>query len=259
MSSQIKKNQVIEIPEGFPDPADFEKAVVFIRSDWSGPAKISMTYLREAFKSGLDESWKLVILNNDKLGIEAFVNAYGPFPSSGGWGEAFWVKDGKIIYRDRGYHNVSLVRLLAKRIQEFSSRATIDFSIPSSYPFVESALKQCGGFDSDRLEIYDLDCRDISDLLLAVVNLYHCQHGASVATLRNLARELKQFSDPFRLVVLNADAVPFADMNCVFNEYPRSSRTYWIRDGKIIFKDEGFFRPWQMDLLKKRIKAFRQR
>jgi len=81
--------QVIKMEVGFPNPASLEHAVVFIRANWSGYSKVSLTNLVEGIQSGLDSSWKLIILNTDTLDFDAFVKVYGPFPSSGGWGEAF--------------------------------------------------------------------------------------------------------------------------------------------------------------------------
>ena len=258
----LNPNQVVEMKAGFPDPATLENAVVFIRAIWSGPSKVSLLNLVDGIQAGLDPSWKLIILDTDTLDIDSFVKVYGPFPSSGGWGESFWIKDGSLVYSDRGYYNPALIKLLWDRIREFSSSELPVPLLPDlsdKDSFRQSAKKNCGEFPLQCLEIDDQKCLEIEDLRMAVVTLYHVNRASAVVTLRTLAEALIDagLSD-LRLIVLNADAVSFHDMARILEEAPVPARTYWIRYGQVVFKDDGFYLPKQRETLAQRIDAFRQ-
>lgn len=252
------QRQVIELDNGFPTPESLDCAVVLVRAHWSGYSKASLTNLVAAFKGGLDSSWKLVILDTDTLDFAAFTKIYGPFPSSGGWGEAFWIKHGVLIHSDRGYYNAPLIKLLWERVREFSLLETLVLPDLSNYDsFSESVLKNCKGLPEAQLEVYERECREIQDLKFAVVTLYHINRSQAVVTLRALAAELQlPASQHFRLIVLNADAVSFHDMTRIFGEAPVAARTYWIRSGKIASTDDFLSMAAQRDYLKQKLHSF---
>ncbi len=240
--SALNPEQITELDGGFPDPNTLHRAVVFIRADFSGPALKSMDNLVKAFKIGLDASWKLFILNTEAIDFEAFIKAYGQFPSSGGWGEAFWIIDGEVVHKDRGYYNPSLERLLWDRIRQFTSHDTLDVPDLSDNSFVDAVMKQCKGLSESQLEIHDRDCRDFRDLSLAVVTLYDYHLAQSVVELRSLAQQIRTAANPYlRLIVLNASAVSYQDMMSIFGELPSPGKTYWIRNGEVVSYADSFF------------------
>lgn len=102
-------------------------------------------------------------------------------------------------------------------------------------------MKNCTGLTPALVEIYDLECREISDLDLAVVTLYHPNHAISIATLRALAKALQEADAPsIRLIVLHSDAVSRQDMRRIFGDWFGSGMTYWIRNGKIVTRGKGY-------------------
>jgi len=260
-SSVLSPEQVVEIDVGFPEPASVGNAVVFIRATWSGYSESSLRNLAEGMKSGLDSTWKLILVNTDTLDFEAFSKAYGPFPSSGGWGEAFWIKGGSLVYSDRGYYNAALIKVLWERIHEFSSSEQSiilpDFSDQNS--FHHTAIENCGKFPAQCLEIDDQNCSSIEHLHMAVVTLYSPGRMSALVTLGALAKELMEASlSGMRLIVLNADAVPYSDMERTFGEKPIPARTYWIRHGQVVFRDDGYYLLEHRETLAQRIDAFRR-
>lgn len=234
---ELDQSRVIEISERFPDPHKLQNAVVFIRANWSGYSKASLNNLMTASRM-LDDSWKIIILDTDNIQFQDFQKVYGPFPSSGGWGEAFWVRAGVLIHSDRGYYNGPLRKLLWNPVREFSTLD--DLQVPEfleENEFKLSVIKNCGDFPVDQLAINDLDCVEISELHLAAVVLYHVNRAQAVVALRALVKELKNVANStLKLIVLNADAVAFADMIRTFGEAPEAGKTYWVMNGQVISK-----------------------
>jgi hypothetical protein len=160
---------------------------------------------------------------------------------SHGYGESFWIKDGVVLYADRGYHNGPLTRLLKRRILEFSG---IEVAVPGDGQenvFASMVMRNCNGLDPALIEIYDLECKEITDLDYAVVTLYHPNHAISITTIRAVTRALIEAADPkIRLIVLHSDAVSRQDMRRIFGESYGSGLSYWIRNGKVVAADPGY-------------------
>lgn len=177
---------------------------------------------------------------------------------SHGYGESFWIKDGDVLYADRGYHNGPLTRLLKKRIKEFSG---IEVEVPGDGQegaFASMVMRNCQGLDPAVIEIYDLECREISDLDFGVVTMYHPNHARAITTVRALANSLREVADPrIRLIVLHSDAVSRQDMRRIFGEPFGSGSTYWIRKGKVVAADHESNKG-EVDLLARRIKSLRK-
>lgn len=237
--AQPNQTRIVEM-ETFPDPSFIENGIVFVRALWSGYSKVSFANLVKTVQIGLDSTWRIIVVNTEHLQMPEFTKLYGGFPSSGGWGEAFWIKNGVLVHSDRGYYNAPLTKLLWRRILEFSTLENLnipDFSKDDE--FSRSVLRNCGNFPVEQLQINDLDCAEIEDLEVAVIVIYHVNRATAVVSLRALAKELSQVTDPrLKLIVLNEDAVSFADMNRVFGEGPCTGKIYWIATGKITSKDE---------------------
>ena len=232
----LDSDQVIVFEQGFPKPNEIQNAVVFISAGWSAQSKQSLSQLTAALRTCLDSSWKLVILNTDEIDIEKFVEAYGTFPSSGGYGEAFWIKDGTLRYGDRGYYCEGLIALLWKRMREFSSKSDIPVHSDNSN-FAEVVRQHCPGFPESRMEIHLFDCFDFANISKAVIAMYQPNRAQAITNMRALA-QIATIPD-LRLIVLNSEAVSYSEMQKYFQEPPQAGRTYWIRDGKIIYKHDA--------------------
>lgn len=83
----------------FPDPADLATpAVVFVHAEWSGQSAAMMQVLEFELQLQSLIDVQVHIVNADTLDYRSFERCYGRFPSSGGWGESFWLKQGAIQF-----------------------------------------------------------------------------------------------------------------------------------------------------------------
>jgi len=256
---ELSTEQVIEMDNGFPIPSSLEHAVVFVRAFWSGDSKVSLMNLVEGMKSGLDTSWKLVVLDTDTLDFDEFTKVYGRFPSGGGRGETFWINNAKLVYSDGGYYNIGGISLLWERILEFSVFESLVKLPPLSIrnTFRQSALELCQGVPPESLDIEEQECSEIRELRACVATLYNANRLSSVLTLRSLAialREQKLFDVSLR--ILNTSTVSHSGMERIFRDSPIPARTFWIRYGNIVFKDDGYFLSEHRNVLDDRINAF---
>lgn len=122
-------------PDGtFPRLADLHNAVVFIQANFSGPSGLSLRNLASSLVK-LDPAPDLIVLNTELLNFEGFKSEYGPIPSSGGWGEAFWVRDGLVWASDGGYHTSDGISVLQRRISGIS-----DVKSETSHRFQKSRM-----------------------------------------------------------------------------------------------------------------------
>lgn len=255
----LSSEQVIEMDAGFPVPASLQHAVVFVRASWSGDSKVTLMNLVEGMRSGLDRSWKLIVLDTDTLDFDEFTKFYGRFPSGGGRGETFWIGNAKLAYGDGGYYNFGGISLLWKRILEFSVSESFmklpSLSIENS--FRQSALDLCQGLLPECLDIEEQECPEIRDLRACVATLYNPNRFSSVVTLRNLALALtEQKLFDVRLRILNTSTVSYSGMERIFRDAPTPARTFWIRYGKVVFKDDGYYLPEHRNILLDRINSF---
>ncbi len=231
------KKQVAEIGTG----------VLFIRALWSGQCTSSFSSFCDAVTQTPASAFSARIVDNDQCNPAECEEILGEV--SHGYGESFWIKDGIVRYADRGYHNGPLTRLLKKRILEFSGIEITVAGDGQEDLFAAMVMRNCNGLDPARIEIYDLDCREISDIDFGVVTMYHQNHARAITTVRALSNALNEIADPrIRLIVLNSDAVPRQDMRRIFGEHFGSGSTYWIRKGRVMAADHGSNRGEQ-DLL----------
>ncbi len=255
----LSTEQFVEMDGGFPIPASVDRAVVFVRASWSGDSKVSLMNLVEGMRAGLDRSWKLIVLNTDTLDFDEFTKFYGRFPSGGGRGETFWIKNAKLAYSDRGYYDIGGVSLLWQRILEFTVSEGLmklpSLSIRNS--FRQSALELCQGLLPECLDIDEHECSEITDLRACVATLYNANRLSSVLTLRNLALELtEQKLLDVRLRILNTSTVSYSGVERIFRDAPTPARTFWIRYGNVVFKDDGYYLPEHRNTLLDRINSF---
>ncbi len=113
--------QLIELKEGFPQLSTLTKAIVFIKASWSGPSVVSFENLIQATRSRFGNC-KLFVIQADRIDVDEFVKVYGALPSSGGYGDTYWIRNAYVIYRDAGYYSETLQRLLRSRVQEFAEQ-----------------------------------------------------------------------------------------------------------------------------------------
>ena len=232
--------------------------VLFIRALWSGQCAASYSVFTNAVMHTPPHAFAAHVVDNDHCDPIQCQELLGDI--SHGFGESFWIKDSAVVYSDRGYHNGPLSRVLKKRILEFSG---VDVPVPGDGlegVFAAGVMRNCEGLDPNLIEIYDLECREISDLGLAVVTLYHPNHAASIVTLRNLLKALLTTNnDEIRLIVLHSDAVSRKDMRQIYGDFPRSATTYWVKNGTIIERDDGYPEKGNATLPTMRIKALTRR
>ena len=83
--------------------ATISKAIVFVFATWSGTAVASFRLLCEALASSHLEKFPVIVLDADAFKPDVFKTVFGELPQ--GKGEAFWIKQGQVIFRDHGYTN----------------------------------------------------------------------------------------------------------------------------------------------------------
>ena len=102
----------------FPLGRSIKRGIVFVHAVWSGPSVVSLRRLSDQLKAVPLNDFQFYFYSSDYLG-QKFLDEYGKFPSSGGWGECFWIRDGEVVYADGGYHKENSEQLVAARKEEF--------------------------------------------------------------------------------------------------------------------------------------------
>jgi len=77
------------------------QGVLFVFAAWSGAAILSFRLLCEAVSRSPEASFPIIVIDADAYDFDAFRQGFGGLPQ--GKGEAFWIKGGKIVFRDDGY------------------------------------------------------------------------------------------------------------------------------------------------------------
>jgi hypothetical protein len=86
--------------------------VVFVFATWSGHAVRSFRFLCEALAASPGSKFPVLVIDADGLDVEAFNEALGELPQ--GKGEAYWIQNGQVVHRDRGYTEGSRETLLGR-------------------------------------------------------------------------------------------------------------------------------------------------
>ena len=98
--------------------ATIAQGVLFIFATWSGVAIVSFRLLCEALAGSPAAKFPIIVINADGFDFDAFKKAFGELPQ--GKGEALWIKDGQVLFRDHGYTNETKDMLRA-RIKSLNS------------------------------------------------------------------------------------------------------------------------------------------
>jgi len=59
-----------------------------------------------------------------------------------------------------------------------------------------------------------------------------------------------------RLRILNTSTVSYAGMERIFRDAPIPAKTFWIRYGNVVFKDDGYYLPEHRNILLDRVTSF---
>ena len=79
---------------------DMRRGIVFVFAAWSGPAVIGLQRFTKVIQSLDIRSLDLVVLDTDCLNEDSAAQLFGvPSFTTGGWGEAIWIRDGRVIAR----------------------------------------------------------------------------------------------------------------------------------------------------------------
>lgn len=81
--------------------ATITQGVLFVFATWSSEAIISFRLLCEMLSRSPGARFPLFVINADGFDFDAFQRTLGELPQ--GKGEAFWIKSGQVLFRDRGY------------------------------------------------------------------------------------------------------------------------------------------------------------
>lgn len=73
-------------------------SITFVFAGWSGPCAAVFQKLVAELQSEHLQNIELNVVDADYLDYADFSKHYGTFPSSGGWGESFWIVDNKVIF-----------------------------------------------------------------------------------------------------------------------------------------------------------------
>jgi hypothetical protein len=60
-----------------------------------------------------------MILNADEYDVETFLAMFGAI--SHGWGESFWIRDGRVVYFHKGVKEDGPVRVIREKITEMGA------------------------------------------------------------------------------------------------------------------------------------------
>jgi hypothetical protein len=89
-------------PETF-SVCDVAGGILFLMAFWSGPARVSFQVLNEALDRCRVGGLSLFVVDVDTLTAEFCRSQLPPTPVLGGWGETYWILNGKVIYSLAGY------------------------------------------------------------------------------------------------------------------------------------------------------------
>ena len=99
------------------------QAALFIFATWSGASVLSFRLLCEALAKSPGTRFPIIVLDADGFDFEAFKRTFGELPQ--GKGEAFWIKRGKVVFRDQGYTDETS-KTLPGRINALNSPESSD-------------------------------------------------------------------------------------------------------------------------------------
>jgi hypothetical protein len=91
--------------------------VLFVYATWSGPASASLQSFWNVAAKVPQARFPIHVINTDDYDAPTYISALGDLPQ--GKGEAYWIKGGKIVHRDRGYTDVKRLQMLPLRVSEF--------------------------------------------------------------------------------------------------------------------------------------------
>ena len=94
--------------------AAITQGVLFVFATWSSTAIASFRLLCEALTQVPANKCPIFVLDADAFDYDAFQRTLGELPQ--GKGEAFWIKNGQVVYRDHGYTNETKEVLTARLI-----------------------------------------------------------------------------------------------------------------------------------------------
>jgi hypothetical protein len=102
----------LRLPQSF-SPDDLRAmgcGIIFVFAAWSGPAVIGFQRFTKVLDRLDAPSLDLVVLDTDAMSEELADELFGvPSFTSGGWGEAIWVCDGKVVARETTHKPVEAV------------------------------------------------------------------------------------------------------------------------------------------------------
>jgi hypothetical protein len=76
------------------------RGIIFVFAAWSGPAVTGFQRFTKVIQELDTSSLDLVVLDTDCLTEDSAAELFGvPSFTSGGWGEAIWIQDGRVIAR----------------------------------------------------------------------------------------------------------------------------------------------------------------
>ncbi len=79
---------------------DVRRGIIFVFAAWSGPAVMGFQRFTKVIQSLDTRSLDLVVLDTDCLTEDSAAQLFGlPSFTTGGWGEAIWIRDGCVIAR----------------------------------------------------------------------------------------------------------------------------------------------------------------
>jgi len=93
---QIPSEQVVCLPEDTKlEPSSIETGVLFVLAKWAGASQLSFRALNDVFKASPHvRSIRLHVASSDNDNTQAFMQRAGDSP--GGYGEAYWIRDGVV-------------------------------------------------------------------------------------------------------------------------------------------------------------------
>jgi len=94
------------------------RAVLFVFATWSGTSIVSFRLLCESLARSPRAKFPIIVLDADGFDFDAFKKTFGDLPQ--GKGEAFWIENGQVVFRDHGYTK-DTIEILPARISSLNS------------------------------------------------------------------------------------------------------------------------------------------
>lgn len=106
-------------------PSQIRCGIVFFLAVWSGPSMVAYGTLNKSLATLELGDLRMYVASIDILTREFVQEHFAETRLGGGWGETFWIRDGKVIHELQGYDAKQ-----AEQIEEYTRHTLIAAQTP---------------------------------------------------------------------------------------------------------------------------------